>query len=65
MENSVAYLGLKILGPGLNSHQSFGHQLKVLDNLANLANLFTFNLGKTLICDLYTRLKLNFNVKKT
>ena len=38
---------LIILGPGFNSHQSFGQWLKVLANLANLANLFTRNLGKT------------------
>ena len=38
---------LIILGPGFNSHQSFGQWLKVLANLTNLANLFTRNLGKT------------------
>ena len=38
---------LIILGPGFNSHPSFGQWLKVLANLANLANLFTRYLGKT------------------
>ena len=38
---------LIIVGPGFNSHQSFGQWLKVLANLTNLANLFTRNLRKT------------------
>ena len=38
---------LIILGPGFNSHQSFGQQLEVLGNLANLTDLFSCNLGKT------------------
>ena len=37
---------LIILGPGFNSHQSFGQWLKVLVNLANLTNLFGYILGK-------------------
>ena len=38
---------LILLGPGFNSHQSFGQWLKVLANLTNLANFFTCNLGTT------------------
>ena len=40
---------LIILGPEFNSYQSFGQWLKVLVNLTNLANLFSRNLGNTLI----------------
>ena len=38
---------LIILGPGFNSHESFGQWLKVLANLTSLINLFSHNLGKT------------------
>ena len=39
-----------ILGPGLNSHQSFGQWLKFVANLTNLTNLLSFNLGKIQLC---------------
>ena len=38
---------LIILGPGLNSPQSFCQWLKFLTNLTNLTNLLSCNLGKT------------------
>ena len=35
------------LRAGFNSHQSFGHWLKLFANFTNLTNLLNRNLGKT------------------
>ena len=44
---------LIIVGPGFNSHQSFGQCLNFLANLTNLTNLSSRNLGKTQLTFLF------------
>ena len=54
-------IGLITLGPGLNSHQSFGQWLKFLTNLTNLTNLLSRNLGKTQMAEISKLCTHNFN----